>query len=113
MPNLTWVQSIAAGGTFEPLTGWQYEYVPHGGVIKINHDAAAVDVVATITSGSDTLQERSPVPAGGTAGVIPSDLDTPPIVDEVAAGDRLKILYQNVSGGAISVQGQIVYTPAG
>ena len=113
MPNLTWVESIAAGATFEPLNGWQYEYVPHGGVIKINHDAAAVDVVATITSGSDTLQERSPVPAGGTAGVIPSDLDTPPIVDEVAAGDRLKILYENTSAGAISVQGQIVYTPAG
>jgi hypothetical protein len=113
VPNLTWVESIEAGATYEPLNGWQYEYVPHGGVIKINHDAAAVAVVATITSGSDTLQERSPVPAGGTAGVIPSDLDTPPIVDEVAAGDRLKILYENTSGAAISVQGQIVYTPAG
>lgn len=111
MPNLVWVQAILAGATFEPLNGWQYEYVPFGGAIKINHDAAAVAVVATITSGSDTLQERSPVPAGGTAGVIPSDLDTPPIMDEVAAGDRLKILYENTSGGTISVQGQIVYSP--
>lgn len=113
MPQRTWVQAILTGATFEPLNGWQYEYVPFGGVIKVNHDAAAVDVVVTITSGSDTLQERSPVPAGGTAGVIPSDLDTPPIVDEVAAGDRLKILYENTSAGTISVQGMIDYTPMG
>lgn len=111
MPQLTWVQDVAAAATFEPLNGWQYEYIPFGGAIKINHDAAAVGVVATITSGSDTLQERSPVPAGGTAGVIPSDLDTPPIVDEVAAGDRQKILYENTTGAAVFVQGMIDYTP--
>lgn len=113
MPQLTWVQAILAGATFEPLNGWQYEYIPFGGAIKINHDAAAVGIVATVTSGSDTLVERSPVPAGGTAGVIPSDLDTPPLVDEVAAGDRQKILYENTSGGTVSVQGMIDYQPAG
>jgi len=112
MPQLTWVQSIAAGAVFRPLDGWQYLYIPFGGMIKINHDAAAVGVVVTITSGSDTLQERSPVSAGGTAGVIPSDLDIPPIMDEVAAGDLQKISYENTSGGAVSVQGMIDYTPA-
>jgi len=113
MPQLTWNQAVLAGATFEPLNGWQYEYVPFGGAIKINHDAAAVGVVVTITSGSDTLQERSPVPAGGVAGVIPSDLDTPPIVDEVAAGDRLKILYDNTTGATVNVQGMIDYSPVG
>lgn len=113
MPQLTWVQSIAAGAIFRPLDGWQYLYIPFGGVIKINHDAAAVGVVVTITSGSDTLQERSPVPAGGTAGVIPSDLDVPPVMDEVAAGDLQKILYENTTVGAISVQGMIDYQPIG
>ena len=113
MPQLTWVQSILAGAVFRPLDGWQFLYVPFGGVIKINHDAAAVGIVATITSGSDTLQERSPVSASGTAGLIPSDLDTPAIIDEVAAGDLIKIQYENTSGGAVSVQGMIDYTPAG
>lgn len=112
MPQLNWNQSIPAGQTFEPLNGWQYEYVPFGGVIKINHDAANVGVVVTVTSGSDTLQERSPLPSGGVVGVIPSDLDTPPLVDEVAAGDRLKILYDNPTAGAINVQGTIAYTAA-
>jgi len=113
MPQLTWSQAILTGAIFRPLDGWQYLYVPYGGIIKINHDAAAVGVVVTITSGSDTLQERSPVPAGGVAGVIPSDLDSPPIIDEVAAGDLLKIQYENTTGGTVAVQGMIDYSPAG
>jgi hypothetical protein len=111
MANLTWTQSVAAGATFTPLNGWQYEYAPFGGTIEIVHDAAAVGVVATITSGSDTLQERSPVSSGGAAGVMPSALDRLPVVDEVAAGDRLKILYENTTGGAVNVEGTCIYTP--
>jgi len=112
MPKLSWTQSIAAGATFLPLNGWQYEYVPRGGQINVLHNATAVGIVNTITTGSDTLQERSPVSAGGTAGVIPSALDVPPLVEEVAAGDRLKILYSNTSGGAVTVVGEIDYNPA-
>jgi len=113
MPQLTWVEDVAAGAVFRPLDGWQYLYVPFGGMIKINHDAEAVGMVVTITSGSDTLQERSPVDAGGTEGVIPSDLDTPPIIDEVAAGDLIKIQYENTTVAAVFVQGMIDYQPAG
>ncbi len=109
MPSLTWVEEVAAGAVYRPLDGWQYEYVPMGGAVEILHDAAAVGVVATITSGSDTLQERAPVPAGGTAGVIPSAFDVPATMDAVAAGDRLKVQYENTTGGAIYVQGVIHY----
>lgn len=111
MPSLVWTQSIAAGATFRPLDGWQYEYVPRGGVIKVLHRATAVGLRVTITSGSDTLQERSPVTAGGTSGVTPSALDVPEIVDEVAAGDRLKISYENPTAGAVVIDGMIDYTP--
>lgn len=111
MPKLSWNQLIAANATFEPLNGWQYEYAPATGGINILHDAAAVGVVCTITTGSDTLQERSPVSAGGTAGVVPSYLDTPPLEELVTGGDRLKILYSNTTGGAVNVQGQIDYSP--
>lgn len=113
MPVLTWSQSVAGGATFQPLSGWQYEYIPFGGAIRILTDATAVGIVATVTSGSDTLQERSPVSAGGTAGVLPSQLDVPEIVDAVAAGDRQKILYENTTGGAITVNGFIDYRPGG
>lgn len=109
MPSLTWTNAVGAGATYQPLNGWQYEYIPMGGVVSILHDATAVGVVATITSGSDTLRERSPVAAGGTAGVIPSALDVQPVLDEVAAGDRIKVLYENTTGGAITVNGVIDY----
>jgi hypothetical protein len=111
MANITWSQLIGIGATFQPLNGWQYEYAPFGGNLEIVHDAAAVGVVATITSGSDTLQERSPVSSGGAIGVMPSALDRLPVVDEVAAGDRMKILYENTTGAAVNVQGTAIYTP--
>lgn len=112
MPSFVWSQSIAAGASFAPLSGWQYEYVPMGGAIRILHRATAVGLRTTITSGSDTLMERGPVPAGGIAGATPPEFETPPVDDEVAAGDRLKIAYENPTAGAITVDGQITYTPA-
>lgn len=111
MPKLAWVQAIAAGALFRPLDGWQYEYVPMGGAIAILHRTDIVGLVATVTSGSDTLQERSPVSAGGTIGVIPSTFDTPVLVDEVAGGDRIKIQYENTSVLEVNVAGEIDYTP--
>lgn len=111
MPKLSWTQTISAGATFEPLNGWQYEYAPAMGGINILHQCDLVGLVCTITAGSDTLQERSPVSAGGTAGVVPSYLDTPPLEELVSGGDRLKILYANTAGGNIIVTGQIDYSP--
>lgn len=113
MPSFPYTQSIAAGATFDPLDGWNYQYVPRAGVIKIVHNATAVGLLATITSGSDQLMQEGPVPSGGTAGVIPSELNVPPIVDEVAPNDRQSIRYRNPTGGAITVNGMIDYTPVG
>lgn len=112
MPSLPWTQSIGAGAVFRPLDGWQYQYVPAPGAIQILHDAAAVGIVATITSGSDTLQERGPVSANGTSGHLPTIFDVPPISDAVGMGDLVKIVYENTTGGAVVVNGQIDYTPA-
>lgn len=112
MPKISWTEDIAAGAVFRPLDGWQYQYVPMGGMITILHWAEAVGVVVTVTSGSDTLQERSPVDAGGTIGVIPSAFDTPALIDQVAAGDLIKIQYENTTVAAIDVAGEIDYSPA-
>lgn len=107
MPNLTFSQSIAAGAIFNPLDGWQYEYMPTGAILSLLHRASAVGLVCTFTAGSDTLQEEAPVSAGGTAGVLPSALDVPPIQDAVAAGDRIKLRYRNTTGGAVVIDGNI------
>lgn len=111
MPRLTWSQSIGAGAIFRPLDGWQYQYVPMGGQIEILDRAVAIGVVSNVSSGSDTLQERSPVPSGGTAGVIPSAFDVPALVDDVAGGDLIKIQYENTTLAAITVDGVIDYKP--
>lgn len=109
MPKLSWSQSVAAGAIFRPLDGWQYEYVPFGGIITMLQRADAVGLVVTVTTGSDTLQERSPVSAGGTLGNIPSSFDVPALVDEVAGGDRIKIQIENTTVAAIGVDGEIEY----
>jgi hypothetical protein len=113
MPSFVWSQSIAAGGTFNPIDGWNYEFAPRPGVIKYIHRATAVGLVATITSGSDQLLQEAPVPAGGTAGQTPSEFNVAPIVDGVQAGDRQAVRYRNPTGGAITIDGIIDYTATG
>lgn len=111
MPQFPFTASVAGGATYTPLTGWQYEYLPYPARVEVGINATAVGVVATISSGSDVLQEESPVQAGGAAGVIPSPLNTPYLVDDAAAGDRMKISARNTTGGAITVNGIIKITP--
>lgn len=107
--TLTWSQGIAIGGTFDPLTTWQYRYVPAPGIIRIVHRATLSGLLVTITSGSDTLQQESPVASGGTLGQIPSAFDVEPILDEVASGDVIIISYRNTNAAANQIDGFIEY----
>ena len=111
MPSFTFSQSIAAGATFEPLTGWQYQYLPWPAEVTVLARAVAIAVVNTYTSGSETIVEESPVQAGGTVGVIPSPLNTPVQGWLAAAGDLLKLRYRNTSGAPIQVDGIIEVQP--
>jgi hypothetical protein len=111
VPSFTWSTAIAAGATSNPLDGWNYEFVPRPGIIKILHRATATGLVATITSGSDQLLQEAPVPAGGTAGYTPSEFDVSAITDGVSAGDRQAIRYRNPTAGSITIDGVIDYTP--
>lgn len=112
MAFLTFSQSIAAGATVNPFDGWQYEYVPRPGLIKVLMNATAPGLIGTVTSGSDTLMESGPITAGGTAGVLPPELSNTPLVDAVMAGDRLKARISNPTGGAITLNFTCDYTPA-
>jgi hypothetical protein len=82
---------------------------------EIVHNCEGVGVVCTISSGSDTLQERSPVSVESTAvdGALPSALDELPVSDDIAAGDRIKIFYENTNAAARYIKGTIVLQPGG
>jgi hypothetical protein len=104
---------IAAGGIYEPLTGWQYEFCPFAANIKVICAATPADgsMLLTIFSGAETIQEESPVPGGLTAGVIPAELNYPPIVWQAPAGDRLKLRFRNTNAAAKDVAGVIYIYP--
>lgn len=106
-----WTQSIAAGATFNPLTDWQYETPQFDGAMEVFSRATAVGLVETISSGGDTLKQEAPVQAGGTAGTTPSRLNTEPVVGRAYSGQKIRIGYRNPTGGAITIDGQIILTP--
>lgn len=112
MPTFRFSSSVAAGGTFDPLTEWQYRYLPWPAQVFVLARATAIDMLQTYTSGSETIVEESPVQAGGTAGETPAALTTTPDEWMAAAGDLLKLRYRNSSAGAITIDGVIQVEPA-
>ena len=117
MAFFTWSQSLAAGATANPLdtagAEWKYKYVPYDAVVEVIHRATAVGVVAQITSGSDEIQQSSPVSAGGTAGVITGRLNVEPVTFRAKQGDLIIVSYRNTTAGAINVEGSIEFTRVG
>lgn len=111
--TFVWSQSIAAGATFNPLTDWQYETPDFPGMVEIFSKATAVGLVETISSAGETLKQESPVQSGGTAGITPSRLNTEPVVGRAAPLQKIRVGYRNPTGGAITVDGQIILSPLG
>ncbi len=94
-----------------PLSGWQYEYLPWPAQVILLVRSSTVGNRITIFSGSETIQERTPVQGGGTIGVTPSELNTPAVSWQGAAGDRLKLVIDEVLGGTPTVDGVIIVNP--
>lgn len=113
MPQLNFSQALTANQLgFNPISGWQFEYLPWPAQIILLLRSTDVNVRATVYSGSETIQERSPVQGGGTAGVTPSELNTPAISWIAAAGDRIKAVLDNTTAGTPTVDGIIIANPA-
>lgn len=112
MPQFTFSQALTANQlNFNPLSGWQYEYLPWPASVILLVRATDTAERLTIYSGSETIQERSPVQAGGTAGVTPTEFTTAPISWLAAAGDRLKLVIDNTGAGTPTVDGVIIANP--
>lgn len=115
MPNLTFSRSVAAGATDFPLSAlaWAWESLPMPCGVRILLRTTATGVLARVASGSETIQDETPVQSGGTAGVTPSPLNTLPIEFLGAGGDRVAIAIRNTTGGALTVDGVVTVEPIG
>lgn len=117
MAFFSWSQSMAAGANLNPLdqsgASWKYQYVPYDALVEVIHRATATGVVVSITTGSDEVQQSSPVSAGGTAGVLTGRLNVEPVTFRAKQGDLIQINYRNTTAGAINVDGTIEFTRVG
>lgn len=113
MPQLVFSTLMSANQLgLNPVAGWQYEFLPWPAQIILIVRSTTLGNRMTVYSGSETIQERSPVQAGGTIGVTPSELNTPAVSWIGAAGDRLKLQIDEVLGGTPTVDGVIIVNPA-
>lgn len=116
MPALRFSQALTANQLgYNPLTTWQYEYVPagyvNGAVVKLIDRATTTGVRKTIFSGAQTIVQRSPVQGGGTAGVTPSELNSTPDTWIAQPGDRIILQYDEVAAGTPTVDGIVQIEP--
>lgn len=116
MPALTFSQALAANDLgINPISDWQFEQIPsawpRGAVVQLMVRATTINTRITVYSGSQTIQERSPIQGGGTAGTTPSPLNTYPLTFLAAPGDRLKVLLDEVGGAVATVDGVITAEP--
>lgn len=117
MAFFSWSSSVAAGASFGPLdvsgNSWKYQYAPYDAICEVLHRGTGTGIVVQITSGSDEIQQESPLSAGGTAGVLTGRLNVEPVTFKVKAGDLIQIRYRNTSAGALNIEGTIEMTKAG
>lgn len=116
MPSFTISQAMTANQQgYNPLTGWQYEFIPmqwrKGAYVKMYARGTTAGIRNTIFSGSQTIQQRSPVQGGGTAGVTPSELNTTPVVWIAQPSDLLLLQFDEVAGGTPTVDGVVIIEP--
>jgi len=113
MPQFTYSQALTANQLgFDPLTTWQYRYAPYDAYVRLLVRATTNGVRLTIYSGSTTIQQRSPVQGGGTAGVTPSSLNTEPVEFVAMGGDVILLQHDEVLAGTPTVDGLVKLDPA-
>ena len=109
--SFPFTQLVGAGAVYTPLVGWQYEYPDQDCLAEVIINATAVGLVAAIYSGGNTIQQESPIQAGGVAGVIPNVLNGTVVSGKAAKSNRLAVNVRNPTGGGQTVNGIITLIP--
>ena len=80
--------------------------------IMIDTTGAAGTVEAEVKTGTQVLRPRTPVQAGGVAGVIPSPLNNQPLTFIAQPSDELAIIIDELTGVATpTVNGLVEIEP--
>ena len=96
-------------GTYYPLQGSQYEYLPWDARLEFAVVATASDFTMNIFSGSDILVQNGVVPVKSGAIVYPDDFL---ISDVAAAGERISVeIVNNTRTAAATVKTVARLTP--
>lgn len=111
--NIRKVIDTAVAGSYFPLQGSQYEFLPFPAYLEIaiiNKDATGTnDLKATVFSGSDVLQEQANVDVKATlTAVYPDDFS---LTDVAAAGERIGIQLDAVASANATALVVVKITP--
>lgn len=104
---------MAANGTSQPLQtapAWSHRFPATDAIMGFTIIATTAGVEFEITSGSEVLVQRGPVPSGGTAGEFPNFNDAAGSVG-VPAGQEIAVTLFEILGGTPSVMLEIHLQP--
>lgn len=114
MPTISGrVATLGIGAdTANVLLGSQYELAPFDGTIQVGAKADKTNVSMSLFAGPDTLQEPGgavPVAASEATPAYPDDFHWE---DEVAKGDRIKLIFHNGNAATTNINWSVRMTPA-
>lgn len=107
--------SLAANTTANALQGTQYEFLPpgmfpRGALAEFASLTDATGVLRTVQTGSDVIEEESPVNVG-TINVQPAYPDGFTLNDLIGPGERINVKLRDTSGATRIVIVLVRFTP--
>ena len=112
-PQIRRTAAMAANGTSQPLQtapAWQHRFPATDAVMEFTLNATDANCEFEITSGSEVLIQRSPVPGGGTAGTYVAFQENKSAVG-VYAGQEIAVTIFETAGGTPSYNLEVHLVP--
>ena len=113
-PQIKRTTVMTANGTAQPLQtapAWQHRFPATDAIMEYTVIASAASQVEyEVTSGSEVLVQRGPVPGGGTAGNFPAFQENKGAV-AVYAGQEIAVTLFEVAAATPSVMLEVHLTP--
>jgi hypothetical protein len=103
----TAVSTAANTKSADQVTG-RNQYVGKGR-IQLIAKGSATGIYMTLNCGGVALADDNPVPYTGTAGTI--SVNDNVMVDQVVSGGRVELFLRNVTGGALTTDYIVYFTP--